>query len=143
MTATALDVEFLFTLTAQVAVPRHARLVGGPQGTRVAADVTGGTFAGPRLTGTVATPGGDWVTMRANGTLQLDVRLLLVTDDGASLLMQYKGIGTPNGDGSNAVRTAPLFETGDERYAWLNDVQAVGIGVSVKGSVTYEVYALR
>jgi hypothetical protein len=109
----------------------------------VAADVTGGTFEGPRLRGTVVTPGGDWVTVRANGTVQLDVRLLLVTDDGASLLVQYKGIGTPGGDGTTSIRTAPLFETGDERYAWLNDVQAVGIGTSVKGSVTYEVYALR
>ena len=40
------------------------------------------------------------------------------------------------------LRTAPLFEAGDERYAWLNTVQAVGIGTSKSGSVSYQVYAL-
>ena len=65
MADTALDVEHLFTLTAQVSVPRHTQLAGGPQGTRVAADVSGGTFEGSKLRGTLVTPGGDWVTMRA------------------------------------------------------------------------------
>jgi len=27
------------------------------------------------------------------------------------------------------ITTAPTFQTGDERYAWLNRIQAVGAGV--------------
>lgn len=139
---TTLEAEFLFELTAEVAMARHQVIKNGPQGSRVAATVTGGTFEGPRLRGTVVPPGGDWVTNRADGTFKLDVRLLLNTEDGASILMTYLGVGRP-GDGVNELRTAPLFETGDERYAWLNGVQAVGIGRAVPGSVTYRVYALR
>ena len=69
------------------------------------------------MKGTVKGPGGDWVTSRPDGSALLDVRLLLETDDGAVILMQYKGILT---EGGARLRTAPLFETGDERYAWLN-----------------------
>jgi len=43
-----------------------------------------------------------------DGSALLDVRLLLETDDGAVILMQYKGILT---EGGARLRTAPLFET--------------------------------
>ena len=51
--------------------------------------------------------------------------------------MQYKGILT---EGGARLRTAPLFETGDERYAWLNTAQAVALGAVGDGNVTYDVY---
>jgi hypothetical protein len=62
--------------------------------------------------------------------------------------MTYNGIGRPGPDGSPEVRTAPLFETGDARYAWLNTVPAIGLGTAVGGaagleSVTYDIYALQ
>jgi len=139
MPETALPVEHLFTITAAT-TPRAT--IQGANGTRVVVAVTGGTFHGPKLNGTVADqPGGDWVTSRADGSLKLDVRLLLKTDDGADILMMYSGIGVRR-DGSLAIRIAPQFESGDERYAWLNNVQAVGTGSPSSGSVTYEVYAL-
>ena len=59
-----LDVEHLFTLDLQVA--EGAQIIkGGPHGTRIIAEVAGGTFTGERLNGTVVSPGGDWVTARA------------------------------------------------------------------------------
>lgn len=143
MAATELPVDHLFSLTAEIGDNSNAVIRGGPTGTRVIAAVTGGTFEGPRLKGTVVPPGGDWVHARKNRTIHLDVRLLLVTDDGESILMTYKGIGTPQEDGSTSIRSAPTFETGAEGYAWLNDIQAVGIGAAADGSVTYEVYGLR
>lgn len=142
MPASQLDVTHLFTLNLTVGDNANALIRGGPTGTRIIAAVGGGEFAGPKLKGTVVPPGGDWVHARKNRTLHLDVRLLLVTDDGESILMTYQGIGHPQEDGAASLRTAPSFETGAERYAWLNDVQAVGIGHSEPGSVTYEVYAL-
>ncbi|MEM7273225.1 MAG: DUF3237 domain-containing protein [Actinomycetota bacterium] len=142
MATTQLDVEYLFTLNASVAQGRRGLIPGGPTGSRYIAEVTGGDFAGPRLSGTVALPAGDWVHLRDDRSMHLDVRVLLVTDDGESILMTYNGIGVPDEDGVNQIRTAPRFETGAEAYAWLNNVQAVGIGRSVEGGVTYEVYAL-
>jgi len=140
MPATSLEVEHLFTIKATT---KGAGLIqGGPQGTRSITAVTGGTFEGARLKGTVAEfPCGDWITMRADGTFRLDVRLLLKTEDGALILMTYNGIGK-RAEGGVQLRSAPQFETGDERYSWLNGVQAVGIGTAGPGTVTYEVYAL-
>ncbi|MEO8541212.1 MAG: DUF3237 family protein, partial [bacterium] len=69
------------------------------------------------------------------------VRILLHTDDGADILMRYEGVGV-RVDGILKVTTAPLFETGDERYAWLNNVQAVAAGTSANNVVTYDVFAL-
>ena len=45
-------------------------------------------------------------------------------------------------DGVMRAKGAPLFETGDERYAWLNSVQAIGLGSAEAGGVDYEVYAV-
>ncbi len=132
--------EFLFSLTATTAT--GISIPGGPQGSRVVVPVTGGTFEGPRLRGSVEpSPGGDWITGRADGSFKLDVRLVLTTDDGVHIVMSYTGVGVRTADGLQ-LRTAPLFEAGDERYAWLNTIQAVGIGTSKSGSVSYQVYAL-
>jgi hypothetical protein len=141
MSETTIPVEYLFTMTATLR-PDPSVLANAPQGTRVVVTVTGGSFEGPKLRGTVDNSGGDWVTMRADRSIKLDVRALLHTEDGADILVTYMGIGTRDGDGL-AIRTAPLFETGDERYAWLNNIQAVGIGKSGTNLVTYDVYALR
>lgn len=136
-----IEMDHLFTLTAEIGKPSLTG--GGPQGDRIIVDASAGTFEGERLRGTVVPPGGDWVTMRPDGSVKLDVRLVLKTDDGATILMTYCGIGVPQEDGTLDIRTAPLFETGDERYAWLNRVQAVGTGRSEAQQVRYEVYALR
>jgi hypothetical protein len=53
----------------------------------------------------------------------------------------YTGIGIVK-DGQLKARSTPLFETGDERYAWLNTIQAVGIGEMVGTDVVYDVYEL-
>ncbi len=134
----SLPVEFLFAITADTNLA--GIIANGPSGTRVIVEASGGTFEGPKMKGIIKPPGGDWVVVRPDGVMQLDVRILLETDDGAAILMQYKGIGV---DGGENIRTAPLFETGDERYAWLNSVQAVAHGSVGEGNVTYNVFALR
>ena len=135
MTLTSLPVAHLFT--AVVNTSMAGMIANGPAGTRIIVNAPEGTFEGERMHGITKGPSGDWVIMRANGALQLDVRLLLETHDGAVILMTYGGIGL---EGGKKLRTAPRFETGDERYAWLNDVQAIATGTSGDGKVTYEVY---
>jgi hypothetical protein len=46
------------------------------------------------------------------------------TNDWASILMTCLATAAPNEAGL-AVRNLPLFETDDERYTWLNTVQAI------------------
>ena len=40
-------------------------------------------------------------------------------------------------------RTAPTFETGSEKYAWINAIQAVGIGQITEGGVSYEIHEIK
>lgn len=141
MPETSLPAEHLFTITCDLTPP--VVIPNGPHGTRVIVNVTGGTFEGPQVKGTVAAgPGGDWLTMAPDGSLRLDVRLLLTTSDDVPVLMSYAGVAVPGEGGALSIRTAPRFEVGDERYAWLNQVQAVATGRSAEGTVTYEVYRL-
>ncbi|KAK4160168.1 hypothetical protein QBC43DRAFT_347438 [Cladorrhinum sp. PSN259] len=115
------DLTFLYTLN----------ITGGtvisigqtPRGNRIVAPIAGGSFAGPKLKGTVVPVGGDWALFDANGTLTADVRQTLRTDDGAYI--QVFETGTTQTDGSAYVRLT--FETGSGKYYWLN--YAIGIGI--------------
>src|SRR5262245_17414205 len=134
-----LPVEYLFTLSGAAA--SRVPIDGGPNGARLIVNVPEGAFEGPRLRGAVQGPSGDWELRRPDGGARIDVRTLLITDDGAAILMTYKGLVVRNADGP-WIRTTPLFETGDPRYAWLNNVQAVGLGSVKDGVISYDVYAL-
>jgi len=50
--------EFLMDLTLATESPHQ---IGAVAGGRLVVPVSGGTFEGPRLKGTVITPGGDWI----------------------------------------------------------------------------------
>jgi hypothetical protein len=139
MAADSVPVEHLFTLEITAALGEAYQVYNGPAGRRIIAGITGGTFSGPKLQGTVAaSTGADWVTVRPDKVLRIDVRLVLVTDDNATIYMHYGGI-LQNGQ----ARTAPYFEVGDERYNWLNNVQAIGLGTVGPNGPTYEIYALK
>jgi hypothetical protein len=49
---------------------------------------------------------------------------------------------TYSADGADIV-TAPTFETNDDRYRWLNHVQAVAKGRRIGPDLVYELYAVR
>lgn len=136
----SLPVEFLYTIHLDTGAP--VMISNGPAGTKLIAPVTGGTFEGPRMKGTVAVPAGDWVTIGPGGQMTLDVRLCLVTDDGANIYCTYSGLLVRGDDGMRALG-APLFQTGDERYAWLNSVQGIGLGTAGAGGVDYDIYAIK
>ena len=139
---TSLPVEYLCSLEYATAGASPTVIAGGPAGTRVVVVATSGTVSGPRLRGEVVPPGGDWVTLAPNGAMRLDVRALWRTDDGADILVTYTGIGADRGSGVE-LHAAPRFETGDPRYSWLNDVQAVAIGKLGGAGVVYDVYVLK
>ena len=40
------------------------------------------------------------------------------------------------------MRTTPIFETGDARYSWLNDIVAVGSGIRQPDAVVLDFYQL-
>ena len=141
MALSEIPVEHLGTLTASTNDIERLLVKGGPFGTRMTATVSGGKLVGPRINATIpeGSAAGDWLTLRADGSASLDVRLNLRTDDGADLYLTYTGVMTRTDDGVS-IKTAPRFETGDERYAWLNNVFCVALGTTTEDGVSYEFY---
>jgi hypothetical protein len=82
--------DFLCRLTGRVAQPRE--IGETPRGNRRFFAVTGGSFEGPRLRGEVLPEGGDWLLVRSDGVVELDVRATLRTHDGALIYLRHRGI---------------------------------------------------
>ncbi len=147
-----IETEFLFELVAELSGMRD--LGQTPVGNRRIAEVAGGTFEGPKLRGKILpAAAGDWLILRPDGVLQLDVRLTLETDDGAYIYMTYRGVrhgpedviarlnaGEDVDASEYYFRTAPFFETGAEKYAWLNSIICVAKGHRVPAGPKYRVY---
>ena len=127
-----------------------------PLGTRRTAPIGVGTFEGPRLRGTVL-PGGsaDWLLLRADGVLEMDLRATLRTDDGALISMRSFGLrhGPPDviaalGRGETVdpatyyFRTTPRFETGHPAYTFLNRLVAVASGDRRPDGPIYTIHEL-
>ena len=128
-----LESEFLLELVLDVDAQIDA-------GHTSIAPVTGGTFAGPRIKGTVLPGGADWIT-QASGHRSLDVRITLETDDGEFVYMSYTGIIRSGADGLYwTVR--PIFQTASEKYDWLNHSVFIGKSKQVPGKVAYDVFRI-
>ncbi len=139
MPETSLPVRHLFTMAIDADMSSASKIRNGPAGDRIIASVIGGTVTGERVNGTVIGPSGDWLFRYPDGSLHLDVRLSIRTDDDTDILMQYQGKAQRDGP----PRSAPTFQTStDGDYAWLNSIQAIGIGSFPEGKLVYEVYEL-
>lgn len=124
-----------------------------PRGQRLFFDVGAGEVHGERLRGKVLS-GGDWLLVGPDGFGRLDVRAQIQTHDGAYLYMYYHGVlemnptvldalanGKPTDYGDAYLRTSPVLETGDPRYAWVNQSLFIGAGHLLPGGkIEYQVY---
>jgi hypothetical protein len=111
-----------------------------PFGRRVIASIAHGRWDGDRIRGDIIGAGGDWAVPGTERVMLLDVRQLVRTDDGALIYVTYTG----RADRERGTYTvAPTFETDDERYAWLNLVQAIGQGISEGEDIVYRMFEVR
>jgi hypothetical protein len=111
-------------------------------GDKVIVSIAGGTFEGPKLKGTVISPSADWIASRPDGSIQLDIRMLLQTDGGDKIYMKCRGIAYTKPDGSFFARIIPSFETSAAKYLWLNNVVAIGVYRALPGKIAYRVYQI-
>lgn len=101
--------------------------------------ITGGTFHGPRLSGTVLDEGEDTQLVREDGVTEIGARYTLRTDDGVLIYVINKGIVVPPESTERKpathaafpvpayVKTIPQLEVPRaSRYAWLNKALYVG-----------------
>ena len=124
------------------------------QGHRRIVPLTGGTFTGPELKGTLL-PGAsaDWQIVLPDGTALGDIRYTLQTDGGALLYVQSHGVRHGSADvlerlargedvdaSEYTFRTSTQIETAEPELDWLNK----GVFISVAGrqaaGVIYETY---
>ena len=127
------------------------------QGHRRIVPLTGGTFTGPELIGTLL-PGvsADWQIVLPDGTALGDIRYTLRTDDGALLYVQSRGVrhGSPEvlarlarGQDVDAseytFRTSTQIETAAPALDWLNKGVFISVGGRRPGAVMYETYLVE
>jgi Protein of unknown function (DUF3237) len=133
---------------------RKLQIVGATPGAyRRIGIVPGGSFEGERLSGTVLEGGSDWQNIRSDGSVTLDVRLVLKTQDDALIGVTYRGVrhGPPEiveriekgevvDPATHYFRTIAVFETAAATYDWINRIVALGIGQRRAEGVTYSVF---
>ena len=146
--------KHLVTLTLDVDFRSMLVIGPTPGGHRRIAPVTGGHFSGERLNGTVL-PGADWVINRSDGVMVIDVRLALRTDDSALIYLSYQGRFLAPTEAMSRFSKGELlepeeyslaivakFECGEDRYAWLNNVVAVGTGEQTATGPVYSLFEI-
>jgi hypothetical protein len=147
------DIRTSHLLTLRLAVGGMQPIGETPSGNRRIGWVAGGTFEGPKLRGTVLPGGSDWMIGRPDGVTTLDVRIVLQTDDGATIGLTYRGLrhgpaavvekinsGQFVDPSEYYFRTIVVFETASPKYAWLNKVFGIGTGSRPPEGPIYEIF---
>jgi len=141
----AVTIALVPLCTATITLADPLVLPNTPSGTRIIVEVIDAVYEGERLSGKhKGVAAADWMTVGPEGTGTLDVRGTLETHDGALVYVTYRGrldLSVP--PGAAPTYAAPLYETGDERYAWLNRIQAVAKGTLDGQTLTYEIAEVR
>ena len=96
-------------------------------GRRTIIPITGGTFEGPNIKGTIINGGADYqIANTALNRTELEAIYCIKTDDGVNIHIRNRGIinsgKDANGNPSFYFKCAPQFEApADSKYAWLNN----------------------
>lgn len=140
--------EFVPLCTMTLDLAPSMAIGTGPSGDRSIGAIRAATVTGERLNATLASPAAaDWL-VRTGAIGVIDARLVLRTHDDALIYMSYGGrLNLSNPAAGMFAMIAPVFETGDARYAWLNAVQAAGKGQLTLsadgGTLHYDLYEIR
>ena len=115
--------------------------------------VGGGRFEGARLRGHVLPGGSDWQRVTPDGTVLLDCRIVLETDEGKRIAMTYQGVRSGPAEvlarlaqGAEVradeyyLRITPLFSAPSSDHAWLNRIVSVGAGMRLPSGPVYNVF---
>ncbi|MGB3801967.1 MAG: DUF3237 domain-containing protein, partial [Lewinella sp.] len=130
----------------KVTIDEPMRLGPTPHGERVIIPITGGTFLGPKMKGTILAGGADYQYVGMDGQrTELNAIYTIRTDDGVLIQVQNTGVlhvqedigGTPE----VYFRAAPKFEAPtDSIYDWLNNAIFVCKPVGQEGYISIQVW---
>jgi hypothetical protein len=113
----------------------------GPAGMRIDFPFSG-TATSSHWEGERPVRGVDYVTVRADGNMVLDIHGAIGEKRET---VGYKGIGVSiaNEDQSANPKELITFETGNEDLAWLNNEVAVAFGTGAGGKISLELYLIK
>lgn len=150
------ELEFVMTYRLQVQGPAEGTDGTPPSQRTQFWQMISATLEGPRIRATSPMAGIDWFTPLPEGYGRPHVRLPFVTDDGALILLEYRGIvhataafkravaeNTSTAWDDQYMRMALIFDTSSPRYAWLSQSLFVARGrLCGAKDLEYEVYQL-
>lgn len=115
-----------FALQLKVTLGETFGINNTQHGRRTVIPITGGTFEGPGIKGTIVNGGADYQLANADGRTELEAIYCIKTDDGVYIHVRNRGIiaSTKDADGKPSFyfRCAPQFEApADSKYGWLNN----------------------
>ena len=112
-----------FALQLKVTVGEAFSCGETQHGERIVIPITGGTFEGPRLRGTILSGGADYqLVNKALNRTELEAIYCIKTDDGVCIHVRNRGIISADG----YFKCSPQFEApADSQYAWLNNALCV------------------
>ena len=100
-----------FALQLKVTLGQAFSIENTQHGRRTVIPITGGTFEGPGIKGTIINGGADYQLANAQGRTELEAIYCIKTDDGVA-----------DGKPTFYFRAAPQFEApADSKYGWLNN----------------------
>lgn len=103
------------------------RMIGHvPAGTRIDFPFEG-TAVGPHWEGERPVRGVDYVTVRSDGHMDLDIRGT-IGDKRQTVAYRATGVSIVNDDKTASPRELITFQTGNEDLAWLNTEVGVALG---------------
>ena len=115
-----------FALQLKVTLGQAFSIENTQHGRRTVIPITGGTFEGPGIKGTIVNGGADYQLANAQGRTEVEAIYCIKTDDGVYIHVRNRGIiansNDANGRPSFYFRCAPQFEApADSKYGWMNN----------------------
>lgn len=149
------SLQMQFAFKAEITLDKPMELGNTPHGNRRIIPITGGSFEGLLLKGTIVPGGGDWQTIRSDGVAELEAKYTLRTDDDALIYILNRGYrhGPPEimqrlAKGEQVdpkeyyFRCTSVFETSSEKYEWLNRYIFIATGERKADGVVLDFYKL-
>jgi hypothetical protein len=115
-------------------------------GQRIVQEFRSVRFEGERLKGTMTgKAGADWLTVDHRGNATIDIRVLLLTEDGARVFVTLDGRAQwPERLGRGPIYSTVRLESGDEPYEWVNHLRLVSKGEVTEGrAVAHQIFELH
>ncbi len=156
MAAPVLDTAFEMTYRVKTTDP-IGPMEGSPGGPRQFWQIAEGSLSGRRINALLFSTGVDWMNVDEDGFWRPDVRAQFLTSDGAVIFLQYTGLvqqthafktaantNKPTDWTDQYMRLSMRFDTGDDRYRWLNESLFVARGrLEGTGSIEYAVFRIN